>query len=415
MDSVDRLFLESAANQEAHTASSHTVDRLWLEAAANEEAFNEFPSTHLPRVPKTEQNQPPEDWWRREPVTQRWKSKRGSLNWEDAGGEDSGTEFDPEMSHAEVGGHHYYVMPNYHQDPVGERKTWLVEHFPPGQSPESGDVGDQYGKPADSKQWGAHPVDEYSGGFPSREHAQEWVNRRHPDTPANWDPDTDPFDPRTFGASLTPTMDYWDEQGWDSEECPECMSMPGEGHEEDCEYGHEYNRAYGGPAVEHSVPHYRGTNPFTGVPYKKDGPQKSIPEAIEDMKLENHFPGSTGWNPEMEDVHDPRFGKKKQAWSGWGPSQFPKHHKVADWDWNNHLNGYVSKTGSDFQCECGDTIPVPSFKLCSCGRQWNSYGIGTGGDLHTANTEMFLCREIPVREGVIVANSRMSGEPGYPV
>lgn len=220
MDPLDRLELEAAANLESYAIPGPVVDRLWLEAAANEEGFNEWPSEHLPKVPKTDTNPPADDWWRREPVTQRWKPKRGGV------------------------------------------EAWYKE---------------------------------------ACESLYDWARRNHKDQ--------------------------------------------------------------------------RDMNDITE--YKN---------AI---------------NVE---------GKRKHSWNGWGPALFPKHHKVAEWDWDNRLNGYVSKTGSPFQCECGETLPVPSFRICTCGRQWNSYGIGTGGDLHTANTEMFLCREIPLREGVLVANAKMAGD-----
>lgn len=100
---------------------------------------------------------------------------------------------------------------------------------------------------------------------------------------------------------------------------------------------------------------------------------------------------------------------RKQAWSGWGPSVFPKTRQVTGWDWDNHLNGYKSHRPQHFACECGDAFPTPSgFHRCACGRQWNSYVIGTGGNTHEASAEQFLVREIPVRPDVIVANRQLN-------
>lgn len=94
---------------------------------------------------------------------------------------------------------------------------------------------------------------------------------------------------------------------------------------------------------------------------------------------------------------------------GWGPAQFPKRHKVAGWDWDEHLNGYTTTSHRKFACDCGDEHDVPGYRQCKCGKIWNSYVIGTGPDTRTASPEMFIAREIPVRDGVIVANRKMAG------
>lgn len=104
----------------------------------------------------------------------------------------------------------------------------------------------------------------------------------------------------------------------------------------------------------------------------------------------------------------PKTSSRKQAWMGWGPAQFPKRQVVAGWDWDNHLNGYVANQPRQFECACGEPFPAPSgFHRCACGKQWNSYVIGTGGSNHEASAEKFLVREIPTRENVIVANRQL--------
>lgn len=80
--------------------------------------------------------------------------------------------------------------------------------------------------------------------------------------------------------------------------------------------------------------------------------------------------------------------------------------KVAGWQWDDHLNGYLANKPTPFTCKCGSKHSVPSYSTCRCGKIWNSYVIGTGGDRHQAAVEKFICREIPVRDGVIVANKR---------
>lgn len=85
----------------------------------------------------------------------------------------------------------------------------------------------------------------------------------------------------------------------------------------------------------------------------------------------------------------------------------PPQQKTADWSWDLHLEGYVTKSAKIFECDCGNTLPVPSHSMCKCGRLWNSYVIGTsGGEGREASIEKIVCREVPVRENVIVANKQ---------
>ena len=95
---------------------------------------------------------------------------------------------------------------------------------------------------------------------------------------------------------------------------------------------------------------------------------------------------------------------KRLAWTGFGSEVFAR--KVPGWEFDAHLNGYVATAARDFTCSCGEKHPTPSYSTCKCGKIHNSYVIGTGGDNHQASVEKFICREIPVRKDVIVANRR---------
>lgn len=99
-------------------------------------------------------------------------------------------------------------------------------------------------------------------------------------------------------------------------------------------------------------------------------------------------------------------GRHITGWTGWGPSQSFHKHKVAGWDWDDHLNGYIANAANKFACSCGESFDVPSYHNCKCGKIYNSYVIGTGGDNHTASIEKYICREIQVRPDVIVANRK---------
>ena len=82
-------------------------------------------------------------------------------------------------------------------------------------------------------------------------------------------------------------------------------------------------------------------------------------------------------------------------------------HHVAGWEWDDYQNAHIASKPQKFACSCGQKFATPSgFHRCKCGKQWNSYVIGTGGDRHEASAEKYLVREVPVRKDVIVAKKR---------
>ena len=93
----------------------------------------------------------------------------------------------------------------------------------------------------------------------------------------------------------------------------------------------------------------------------------------------------------------------KQAWMGWGPAQQSHHHRVAGWDWDDHLAAYTANRPGRFTCSCGHQMSMPGHHECHCGRLYNGYVIGTGGSNHEAAAEKYLVRELMVRPDVIVA------------
>ena len=98
---------------------------------------------------------------------------------------------------------------------------------------------------------------------------------------------------------------------------------------------------------------------------------------------------------------------RRQAWSGWGGASLSMK-RVAGWDFDHRLNGYITAAADTFSCDCGENFSTPSgYRKCgSCGRAWNSYVIGTDGHGKEAALEKVICREIPVRKDVIVASRR---------
>lgn len=110
-----------------------------------------------------------------------------------------------------------------------------------------------------------------------------------------------------------------------------------------------------------------------------------------------------------------KAASRKEAWTGWGPVEAARQHKVDGWAWDKRLSAYVAtKQPESFTCKCGAKHKVPSYTNCKCGKIWNSYVIGTGGENRQATVEKFLCREVPVRDNVIVAGRKVaSGKARY--
>lgn len=120
------------------------------------------------------------------------------------------------------------------------------------------------------------------------------------------------------------------------------------------------------------------------------------------QRKKNPFP----W-PKEKDDKPKKAASRKEAWMGWGPTVAERQHKVDGWEWDKRMSAYIAtKQPENFTCKCGAKLPVPSYTNCKCGKIWNSYVIGTGGENRQAAVEKFMCREVPVRENVIVAGKK---------
>ena len=142
------------------------------------------------------------------------------------------------------------------------------------------------------------------------------------------------------------------------------------------------------------------------------GPHGSFPvgtqKDLNDAKAVCNMPSVKSKHPgtceSVEKRQGPKEGSRKQSWMGWNGGK-PEQRKVAGWDWDDHLDAYVSSSPRVFTCSCGTAFDTPTgFHRCACGVQHNSYVIGTGGDRREASAEKYLVREIPVRKDVIVAH-----------
>lgn len=76
----------------------------------------------------------------------------------------------------------------------------------------------------------------------------------------------------------------------------------------------------------------------------------------------------------------------------------------SSWYLDNKLGAYVSKTQKKFACSCGSSLEVPAYNMCKCGKVWNAYKVSSA----TKGDTMFVVREVPVRENVLIANKTAS-------
>lgn len=71
----------------------------------------------------------------------------------------------------------------------------------------------------------------------------------------------------------------------------------------------------------------------------------------------------------------------------------------SSWHLDNKLSAYVSKVQQKFACSCGARLDVPAYNICKCGKIWNAYKVHSA----TKGDTMYVVREVPVRENVLVA------------
>lgn len=245
-----------------------------------------------------------------------------------------------------LGDHTLTVYGPHHGAPVDEYQTRPGEE---GQGPllEQGVVP---ATGSDEHEWvHTHRGEPVNGGKArSAPEAMAAAERSHADLSGGWDPDADEFDPRRFAQ-------YWTRKS--------IIDFTPDTNEDNWD---RWNQHALHPTEEHEVQRHQ---------------------------------------------HEPVLAMRKQAWMGWGPDlATPAARKVAGWDWDDHLLAYTASRPEDFECHCGSRHQVPGYSPCKCGKIWNSYVIGTGGDRHQASAEKYLVREIPSRPDVIVANRQLERE-----
>ena len=96
-----------------------------------------------------------------------------------------------------------------------------------------------------------------------------------------------------------------------------------------------------------------------------------------------------------------RTASRRTASTLWDSISEPRH-RVAGWNWDDHLAGFVAESVlASFACICGSNVEAPGLHTCTCGKIWN------GSLIQTKSGERLVCREVPNRGAeVVLANRR---------
>ena len=189
------------------------------------------------------------------------------------------------------------------------------------------------------------------------------------------------------------------------------------GDDTEWDVDYDYNKfgwaSVGHPTEEDALAAWQGANPGGGTIIEDpNDPSVQRYEQMAKECLQKRFegygpPGFVPRNFRFEkkaDLADLMRSPQKKA-DLWG-----YHRQVPGWEYDKHIEAYVAPHPRIFTCSCGENIKAPcGFMVCPCGRQWNSFVIGLGGN-HEASIDKILCREIPVRDNVIVASKREKGD-----
>ena len=144
--------------------------------------------------------------------------------------------------------------------------------------------------------------------------------------------------------------------------------------------------------------------------HKNPSSQKGIDEVHQAVGATPHAPEPAATAPKVSVPKAVNPTTKKGSWGEWEPPKTASFftRRVPGWKWDDHLSGYLSKEARNFTCSCGEKVASPSYKTCRCGKIWNVYAIGDTHHLASDTADVFIAREIPVRDNVIMANRKMA-------
>jgi hypothetical protein len=148
--------------------------------------------------------------------------------------------------------------------------------------------------------------------------------------------------------------------------------------------------------------------------HKNPSSQKGVDEVHQALGATPHAPEPRATLPKAKVPRAVNPTTKKGSWGEWEPTKHASFftRRVPGWKWDDHLSGYLSKEARSFTCSCGESVGSPSYKTCRCGKIWNVYAIGDSHHLASDTASMYIAREIPVRDNVIMANRKMAGMGG---
>jgi len=141
--------------------------------------------------------------------------------------------------------------------------------------------------------------------------------------------------------------------------------------------------------------------------------QKGLPELPTEDKVKSFANetgvGTRGVNTVMKNLGVPKAPKAPAAPAAPKVKAYKEGsfftRRVPGWTWDDHLAAYKTNSAAPFTCKCGSMFDVPAYYNCRCGAVFNAYPIGQGGDERTASVDMYLCREINVRDGMMMEGS----------
>lgn len=151
--------------------------------------------------------------------------------------------------------------------------------------------------------------------------------------------------------------------------------------------------------------------------HKNPSSQKGVDEVHQALGATPHAPEPKATLPKARVPRAVNPTTKKGSWGEWEPTKQASFftRRVPGWKWDDHLSGYLSKEARSFTCACGESVGSPSYQTCRCGKIWNVYAIGDTHHLASDTASMYIAREIPVRDNVIMANRKLAEvAPGEP-
>lgn len=139
---------------------------------------------------------------------------------------------------------------------------------------------------------------------------------------------------------------------------------------------------------------------YTGIGQNSVVEEETAPE-LQNVTANRPIDEEEGYYREPEVIDYTREARKpRRVSSKKRLRRISSRQVMSGWKFSQSMNGYLSSKPTDFTCHCGKKLAAPGYHTCNCGRQWNIYRISN------KNQEQFIAREVPVRDGVVLAEKK---------